>query len=146
MILQFNKTIHSSLCHSYWQIRWFHSLTRGLTAQNTGDTLMLSMLGKNFSRQHFEMFCKVFPENRNCLFMHELLKRLWHFMQIVSRRQFAWNVKACFLEKIRKISVCCLLNLPRVKVKQKQLFLPYKNNKVRDQAALLFWLTWDSLF
>ena len=38
-----------------------------------------------------------FPENR-----------IWHFMQIV-RRQFAWNVKSCFLGKIRKIfqNVCC---------------------------------------
>ena len=36
---------------------------------------MLSMLGKNFSRQYFEIF---FPANR-----------FWHFMQIVSLRQFA---------------------------------------------------------
>ena len=28
---------------------------------------------------------------------------LWHFMQIVSIGQFAWNVKAYFLVKIRKI-------------------------------------------
>ena len=35
--------------------------------------LTLSMLGKNFSRQHFEIFYLFFPENR-----------LWHFMQIVS--------------------------------------------------------------
>ena len=49
--------------------------------------LMLSMMGKNFSRQHFEMFLFFFfPENR-----------LWPFMQIVSGRQFAWEVKAYFL-------------------------------------------------
>ena len=38
------------------------------------DLSMLSMLGKNFSRQHFEIFFFfVFSENM-----------LWHFMQIVS--------------------------------------------------------------
>ena len=49
--------------------------------------------------------------------------RIWLFMQIVSThanclqwRQFAWNVKFCFLRKIRKnISICCLLKfLPRM--------------------------------
>ena len=29
---------------------------------------MLSILGKNFSRQHFEIFFLFFPENRLCLF------------------------------------------------------------------------------
>ena len=35
--------------------------------------LSLCMLGKNFSRQHFEIFFLFLPENR-----------IWHFMQIVS--------------------------------------------------------------
>ena len=53
--------------------------------------LMLnSTLGKNFSRQHFEVFSYFFQENR-----------LWHFMQII--RWFAWNVKAYLLGKIKKI-------------------------------------------
>ena len=68
----------------------------------------------------FGISCKLspifFPENR-----------IWHFMQIVSIgdnlhemsnpvfwekwRQFAWNVKSCFLGKIRKVSsICHLLN------------------------------------
>ena len=35
---------------------------------------------------------------------------LWHFMQICLVRQFAWNIKAYFLEKIRKIfqNMVCL--------------------------------------
>ena len=46
------------------------------------------MLGKIFSRQHFEIF---FPDNK-----------LWDFMQL------AWKLGAYFLGKIRKISICCL--------------------------------------
>ena len=47
----------------------------------------LSTLGRKFSRQHFEIF---YQENK-----------IWQFMQW---RQFAWNVKSCFLWKIRKSS------------------------------------------
>ena len=43
--------------------------------------LVLSMLSKNFSRQQFEIFFLLFPENR----------------------QFAWNVLSCFLGKILSI-------------------------------------------
>ena len=41
----------------------------------------------------FMIFFLFFPENR-----------IWHFMQIVSNgwRQFEWNIKTCFLGKIRK--------------------------------------------
>ena len=46
-------------------------------------SLTLSILGKIFSRQYIEIIFLFFPENR---------------------RQFAWNVKSCFLGKIRKIS------------------------------------------
>ena len=46
------------------------------------------MLGKSFSRRHIEIVFLYFQENR-----------IWHFMQIVSWRQFAWNVKACFLKE-----------------------------------------------
>ena len=60
--------------------------------------LMLYMLGKNFSRRHFEIFFFFFLENR-----------IGHFMQIVSHEV------SDFLGKIRKISsVCHLLNLPIV--------------------------------
>ena len=47
---------------------------------------MLSMLGKNF-RGHFEIFFLFFPRKKDFTFL---------------RRQFAWNVKAYFLGKIRK--------------------------------------------
>ena len=43
------------------------------------------MLGKNFSRQHFEIFF-LFFENR-----------IWHFIQIV-----AWSIRSYFLQKIKK--------------------------------------------
>ena len=43
--------------------------------------IKLSMLCKNFSRQHFEIFFKFSPENR-----------LWHFMQIVSLEDFAHHL------------------------------------------------------
>ena len=54
--------------------------------------LVCSMLGKSFSRWHFEIFILFFPENR-----------LWHFIQIVS---FGNNLhkmsEPIFWEKIRK--------------------------------------------
>ena len=50
---------------------------------------MLSMLGKNFSRQHFEIFFLFFPVNR-----------LWHFKQIVSLGDNLHGMsKPIFLEK-----------------------------------------------
>ena len=49
--------------------------------------LMLGMLGKNCSRQHFEIFFWCFPENR-----------FWHS----PRRQFACNVKAYFWWEYKK--------------------------------------------
>ena len=59
--------------------------------------LMLSMLGKNFSRQHFEIFFLVFPESR-----------LLHLMQLVSLGDTLHGMsKPVFQEKN---SVCCLLN------------------------------------
>ena len=65
-----------------------------------GKSLTLCMLGKNFSRQHFETVFLFFLENR-----------IWHFTQIV----FCMSVRSYFLgkKKIRKMtSVCHPLNLP----------------------------------
>ena len=64
------------------------------------EPITLCMLGKNFSRRHFEIFY-FFLENR-----------IWHFMQIVS---YAYNFHEVsdpyqFFKKIS--SVCRLLNLP----------------------------------
>ena len=55
----------------------------------------LVTLGKIFSRQHIE----IFPENRDFTFHAN-----W---------QFVWNIKSCFLGKIRNRSICCLLKKPR---------------------------------
>ena len=54
--------------------------------------LMLSMLGKHFSRQHFEICLLFLPDNR-----------LWHFMQYLLMKQLAWNMKTYILWKIRKM-------------------------------------------
>ena len=63
--------------------------------------LTFGMLCNKFTRRHFKIFFLLFPGNR-----------IWDFRQIVSKRQFAWNLKSYFLEKIRNIaSVCRLLNL-----------------------------------
>ena len=59
--------------------------------------LMLSRLGKYFSRQHFEILVLCLQENR-----------LRHFMQIVSWGQFAWNVKAYFGGKYRQLFICLI--------------------------------------
>ena len=57
---------------------------------------MLSMLGTNFRRRHFDIcfffcfsFCFSFPETWNL-----------HFMQIVSLKKFAWHVK--FYSQLKK--------------------------------------------
>ena len=80
------------------------------------------------------IFFSFFPENR-----------LWHFMQIVSkRRQFAWNVKAYFLGKRRKIiqNVCWKCH-PACKV-----FI-YETDSLDfwDSRDQIFWFTagWDHL-
>ena len=66
--------------------------------------LTLSTLGKIFCRRHFEIFFLFFPEKKDLTFHANCLLR----------RQFAWNVKSCFLGKIRKISsICHLLKMPR---------------------------------
>ena len=51
-------------------------------------------------------------DDKSRIFFYEI--RLWHFMQIVSRRQFAWNAKDYFWGKIRKIfqNVVCWFFLP----------------------------------
>ena len=67
--------------------------------------IMLSMLGKIFSRWHSEnFFFLIFPRKEAFTF-HK---------NSPLRRQFARNVKASFLGKVRKISwICHLLNLSR---------------------------------
>ena len=63
-----------------------------------------STLGKNFSRQQIDHIFLILPRKQILIFHANCLHQ----------RQFAWNVKSCFLRKIRKISsICCLLNLPR---------------------------------
>ena len=51
------------------------------------------------------------------IMVHEPLVLIFPWKQVLTflancllKRQFAWNVKSCFLGKIRKISICCLLN------------------------------------
>ena len=63
---------------------------------NWSSCQMLSSLGKIFSRQHIKIFFLFFPENR-----------FWHFM-LQNLRQFAWNVKSCFLGKLRKSCQCVI--------------------------------------
>ena len=53
--------------------------------QITNTILTDSMLGKNFKRQHFEIFLLFFPENIALIFY--------------ANRQFAWNFKQQFLVK-----------------------------------------------
>ena len=61
--------------------------------------LTLSTLGKIFSRRILKYFT---------YFSHKT------GYDISCRRQFTWDVKSCFLGKIRKISsICCLLKMPR---------------------------------
>ena len=65
--------------------------------------LTLSILGKNVSKRHFEIFSYFFPENRHCHFMHIVLG------------DNLMNLNAYFLGKVIKISaICRLLNLPGV--------------------------------
>ena len=66
--------------------------------------------GKNFHRQHwfFSSFFLLFPRKQVLTFHTKCLHQ----------RQFSWNVKSCFMGKIRKkkkkkSAICCLLNKPR---------------------------------
>ena len=68
-----------------------------LCLAKVGASLMLNTLGKNFSRQHFFLLLFSF------LFFQK--KKHW--------RQFAWNVKSCFLGKNKKKRhqyVACLIS------------------------------------
>ena len=64
--------------------------------------------GQKFQQTTFWNIFYIFLENR-----------IFHFMQITSFGQFAWNEKSYFLGKI--ISICHLLNLPRVWVIKKRI-------------------------
>ena len=84
-----------------------------------------------FSRQQTDNIFLTFPRKQDLIFHANCLH--W--------RQFAWNIKSCFLGKIRKnISLCHLLkNLPRVLcVKQYSMLViisetkTYENIQVRE--------------
>ena len=85
-----NKSMHLksllSTAKTLWSVAFINALSP-------------STMGKSFSRQHFKIFFIRSPKKQVLTFHAECLH--W--------RQFAWNVKTCFLGK-RKISVCCLLN------------------------------------
>ena len=55
--------------------------------------LTYSMLGKDFTKQHLEIFFLLFSPKQELTFHANCLQ--W--------RQIAWNVKSCFLGKIRKV-------------------------------------------
>ena len=66
----------------------------------------LSMIGKNFSRQHLEIFFSFFPEKKGLIFHADCL----------FRRQFAWNVTrffffVCFFFLGKMLKIFCLPNL-----------------------------------
>ena len=63
----------------------------------------LSMVGKIFIRRHIEIFCSYF--SRKCF---DISCKLSH-ANCLHRRQFAWNVKTCFLGKKKyQFVVCCI--------------------------------------
>ena len=74
-----------------------------------------------FSRWQIDNIFLIFPRKQdltfhaNCLLIPRKQDLIFH-ANCLLRRQFAWNVKSCFLGKIRKnISKCRLLKiLPRV--------------------------------
>ena len=97
----------SNFCQNYKQyISYFVNLQhlRTYFLKTTVDwILMLCMLGKNFSRQHFEIIFLFSPENRIC-----------HFMKTVSYGDSLHEMSnPFFLGKLRKLSlVYHLLHLP----------------------------------
>ena len=75
-------------------------MSRGIVIDET--VMTHSTLGKMFDRRHFEIF-SYFPRKQDLTYHANCLQ--W--------RQFAWNVKSCFLGKIRNLSsICRLLNYP----------------------------------
>ena len=61
------------------------------------STITVSMLGKTFSRQEFEIFFFTFPRKKG----FGISCKLWCL-----RRQLAWNIVIYFLGKIRKNIMC----------------------------------------
>ena len=61
--------------------------------------LTLGMLGNNFSRQHFETFFLIFPENR-----------LWYFMQL-SQETICMNCQSLSSEKNKKNIMTAVCNV-----------------------------------
>ena len=82
-------------------------------------TISLCMLGKNFSRWHFEVFFLFFLENM-----------IWYFMQIVSKETICMKCQILFSrKKIRKLpSVCRLLKLPTAWLVLNCLYLCWSHN------------------
>ena len=72
---------------------------RGIVC-NTGQ-LTLCLLGKNFSRQYFEKIFFLFFPTKYALTFHA---------NCLPRRQFAWIVKAYFLEKKNCLFVVCWIS------------------------------------
>ena len=106
----------SKVWHSMWILRWnvkqyflwkiIKAYFKILSAAATNGTITVITFWANSTDDKLMTVFLFYPENR-----------FWHFMQrCLLRRQFIWNVKACFLEKIRKnISKCHLLKfLPSI--------------------------------
>ena len=68
-------------------VHYLHNFSEMLTHNCIETILKLCMLGKHFSRQHFEIF----------IFNRKLA--LTFHANCLLRRQFAWNVKANFLQE-----------------------------------------------
>ena len=53
-----------------------------------------------FPKNRIRHFMQIVSKKKKIFFLFFPENRIWHFMQIVS---IAWNVKSCFLWKVRKI-------------------------------------------
>ena len=104
---------------------------------------MLNMLGKNFSRQHFDYFFLFPPENSS-----------WHFMQFFSLGDSLFEmVKPIFEKKNnnnifwenqkKKLSICHLLNFPRkVQVNESEMQIcqgPVVQSIIREVKQFWKW-------
>ena len=82
------KYLKLSLIRSH-ELFYYTGASLNVKGSSSEDLLTRCMLGRNFNRQHFEVFFLFFLENRICHFMQIvscffLENRICHFMQIVS--------------------------------------------------------------
>ena len=85
------------------------SITKPLKNSFTSTTLLADSVDDKW--WHFSYFSKKIGFDVSCKLRRQIYGifllfpeyRIWHFRKVISRRQFAWYAKSCFLGRIRNL-------------------------------------------